>query len=123
MVAFILSIQSHNSQPAQITIKAERKKAFNISSAYHIETSYVKNDANCLERCLQNCRCQSFQICERTKCQLCSSHKDNNLTLHDDEDCVYATYEMRNPIGNVEVGFFKGLFFAYLRFMLQNLFI
>ena len=123
MVAFILSIQSHNSQPAQITIKAERKKAFNISSAYLIGTFYVKNPVNCLERCLQNCRCQSFQICKKTECHLCSSHKDNNLTLHDDGDCVYTTYEMRNLIGNVEVGFFKGLFFAYLRFMRQNLFI
>ena len=108
MATFILSIQSQDSQPAQITIKTEKKKVFDIS-ACHIDTFNTSefNMADCLERCLRNCRCQSFQICKKTAfewaCQLCSSHKDNNLSLHDDKDCVYATYEMRNSTGNVEV--------------------
>ena len=31
---------------------------------------------NCLERCLQNCLCLSFQMCaDANECQLCSSNK------------------------------------------------
>ncbi|CAB4041627.1 PREDICTED: uncharacterized protein LOC107347374 [Paramuricea clavata] len=85
-----------NSQP-QFTIKAVKQKAFDNSCL--VETFKIKsgNIADCLEHCLENCRCQSFQICGNTKCQLCSSHKkENSPLLHDKDDCVYATYEVRH---------------------------
>ncbi|CAB3983894.1 Versican core [Paramuricea clavata] len=85
-----------NSQP-QFTIKAVNHKAFDNScliDAFNISSG---NIAACLEHCLENCRCQSFQICENTKCQLCSSHKkENSSLLHDKDGCIYATYEMRH---------------------------
>ncbi|CAB3983898.1 Hypothetical predicted protein [Paramuricea clavata] len=79
-----------NSQP-QLTIKAEKNKAFYESC--HIGTFNIEsgNIADCLEHCLENCRCQSFQICQNTKCQLCSSHKqENSSLLHEKKDCIYA---------------------------------
>ncbi len=84
-----------NSQPRFI-LKAEKNKAFN--GSYLFATFNIKsgNIADCLEHCLEHCRCQSFQICHETKCQLCSSHKEENSSLLRDEDgCVYATYELR----------------------------
>ena len=85
-----------NSRP-QFTIKADKDKAF--SQSCLIETFTIKdgNIADCLEHCLEDCRCQSFQICQNKTCQLCSSHKEENSSLlHDQEGCVYATYEMRD---------------------------
>ena len=93
----------HNSQ-LQFTVKAEKNKAFDESCL--IETLPIKdgNAADCLEHCLEDCRCQSFQICQNTKCQLCSSHKaENGSLLHDNEGCVYATYEMRHLIETFQV--------------------
>ncbi|CAB4018970.1 Sphingomyelinase phosphodiesterase D, partial [Paramuricea clavata] len=86
-----------NSHP-QFTIKAVKHKAFDNSCL--VETFKIKsgNIADCLEHCLENCRCQSFQICGETKCrQLCSGHKNENSSLlHDKDDCIYATYEVRD---------------------------
>ena len=92
-----------NSQPRFI-IKADKNKAFHESCL--IETFTIKdgNIADCLERCLENCKCQSFQICQNTKCQLCSSHKEeNNSLLHDKENCIYVTYELQNLIETSQV--------------------
>ncbi|CAB4007280.1 Hypothetical predicted protein [Paramuricea clavata] len=91
-----------NSQP-QFTIKAEKNKVFDESC--HIGTFNIGsgNIADCLEHCLESCRCQSFQICNKTKCQLCSSHKkEKSSLLHDKDDCVYATYEVRHLTGHFQ---------------------
>ena len=84
-----------NSEP-QVTLQAQSNKAFDKSCL--IETFKITsgNIAECLEHCLENCRCQSFQICNNTKCQLCSSNKeDNGSLLHDNVDCIYAVYTTR----------------------------
>ena len=87
---------SFNSQP-QLFMKAEKNKAADQSCLFATFDSKNGNMADCLERCLENCRCQSFQICQNTKCQLCSSHKEENSSLlRDEDDCIYATYEMRH---------------------------
>ncbi len=92
-----------NSQP-QITLKAENKKAFNGSCLFATFNIKSGNIPDCLEHCLENCRCQSFQICHETKCQLCSSHKEENSSLlHDKDGCVYATYEIRHSTKNFQV--------------------
>ena len=84
------------SQP-QFTIKAEKDKAFNKSCLFATFNIESGNIADCLEHCLENCRCQSFQICQDTKCQLCSSHKEDIRSLvYKKDGCVYATYEMRH---------------------------
>ena len=92
-----------NSQP-QITLKAENNKAFDESCLFAKFNIKSGNIADCLEHCLENCRCQSFQICHETKCQLCSSHKEENSSLlHDKDGCVYATYEMRQSTKSFQV--------------------
>ncbi len=92
-----------NSQP-QITLKAENNKAFNGSCLFATFKIKSGNIADCLEHCLKNCRCQSFQICHETKCQLCSSHKEENSSLlHDKDGCVYATYEIRHSTKKFQV--------------------
>ena len=108
-------MQLHNSRP-QFTIKAEEKKAADESCLFKTFSIKTGNIADCLGRCLENCRCQSFQVCQNTKCQLCSSHKEENSSLlHDKNGCIYATYEMRNYTeSNVEVGFFKGSAYFYV---------
>ena len=82
---------------SQFTIKVDKNKAFGkscLSATFNITSG---NIGECLERCLANCRCQSFQICENTKCQLCSSHKEEeNSLLYAQVNCTYATYEMRH---------------------------
>jgi hypothetical protein len=93
-----------NSQPKFI-LKAENNKAFDVNSSL-VKTFDIQSEniAECLEQCLQDCRCQSFQICQNTKCQLCSSHKEENSSLlHDEDGCVYATYEMRQPTKTFKV--------------------
>ena len=92
-----------NSQP-QFAIKAGEKKAADESCLFINFNIKSGNIADCLVRCLENCRCQSFQICQNTKCQLCSSHKEENSSLlHDEDDCIYATYETRHLTETAQV--------------------
>ena len=99
LAAIILIISScakaslFNSQP-QFSVKAVANKAFD--DLCLIGTFNTGDIADCLEHCLQECRCQSFQICHNTKCQLCSSHKEENGSLlHGNHSCVYAMYEIQ----------------------------
>ena len=112
-----------NSQPP-ITLKAENNKAFNRSCLFATFKITSGSIADCLEHCLEDCRCQSFQICQNTKCQLCSSHKEENSSLlHEKDGCIYATYEIRHLTkkfqvmllfsGNVNGYFLLGFFFMY----------
>ena len=88
---------SMSSSEPWFTIQAEKNRAFDKSCLIETFDNKNRNIENCLERCLENCRCQSFQICQNTKCQLCSSHKEENSSLlHEKEGCVYATYGMRH---------------------------
>ncbi|XP_028403472.1 uncharacterized protein LOC114526154 isoform X2 [Dendronephthya gigantea] len=97
LFAILLNIHANmlNGQP-QFTLRTERNKEFDDSclvGTAHVESGGI---ADCFERCLENCRCQSFQICQNTKCQLCSSHKDDNSSLlHENNDCVYVMYDMK----------------------------
>ena len=81
----------------QFTLKVIKEKAFDkfwLFATFNITSG---NIAECLERCLENCRCQSFQICQNKTCQLCSRHKEEDISLlHAQKDCIYATYEMRH---------------------------
>ena len=101
-----------NSQP-QFTVIAETNKAFDKSCL--VGTFKTGDIADCLEHCLQDCRCQSFQICQNTKCQLCSSHKEENSSLfHEKEDCVYAMYGMQNKKLQVNIIYkFYTIFFLH----------
>ena len=92
-----------NDQPKFI-LKAENNKAFgsySLVKTFNIESG---NIAECLEHCLQDCQCQSFQICQNTKCQLCASHKEaNSSLLHEKGSCVYVTYKMQQSTTTFQV--------------------
>ena len=106
-----------NSQPKFI-LKAENNKAFDNSSL--VKTFNMKSEsiAECLEHCLQDCRCQSFQICQNTKCQLCSSHKEENSSLpHEKKGCVYVPYEVRQSTKIFQVQFVE-LWRYFIRFIM-----
>ena len=101
LFAFILTLQRHVvyasglANQLQFTLELENNKEFDkefcLVKSFEVETG---NIANCLEHCLEDCRCESFQVCQNTKCQLCSSHKEGNSSLLRDKDgCLYATYE------------------------------
>ena len=91
-----------NSQPKFI-LKAENSKAFHNSSLVKTINIQSGDISECLKHCLQNCRCQSFQICENKKCQQCSSRKEENSSLlHDKDGCVYATYETPHLTENLQ---------------------
>ena len=103
----------------RIILKAEKSKAFD--NFFLVKTLNMKsgNIAECLEHCLQDCRCQSFQICQNTKCQLCSSHKEENSSLlHDKDGCVYAMYEMpqSTQTSQVTCRIFYDILFGYYSF-------
>ena len=88
-------VSMSNIQPKFI-LKAGKNEAFDNSSLVKTFNMKGGNIAECLEHCLKDCRCQSFQICQSTTCQLCSSHKEENISLlHDKDGCIYVTYEMQ----------------------------
>ena len=88
-----IKVSMFTNQP-QFIVKAEANKAFDKFCL--IGTFSTGDIADCLQHCLQDCRCQSFQICQNTKCHLCSSHKEENSSLlHERNGCTYAMYEGR----------------------------
>ena len=126
LIVAMLATQSYpnafvfNGQP-QFTIKADKNKAFNESFLIGNFTITNGNIADCLERCLEDCRCQSFQVCENTKCQLCSSHKEENSSLlYDNNRCVYATYEIKNLFEMFQVYIISNVVFKYSAFLVPK---
>ena len=61
-----------------------------------INISGITAMENCLEHCLANCFCLSFQICEdEAECQLCSSNKYlNSQTMQQSQGCT--SYNFRD---------------------------
>ena len=115
LAAIILKVLSYTSasminSQSKFIIKAEKNKAFNESYVFATFDVESGNIADCLERCVQNCRCQSFQICQDTKCELCSSHKAENASLlQNRHGCVYAMYEMKHSKEDFKVKFISSV--------------
>ena len=54
---------------------------------------------NCLESCLEQCRCLSFQMCKNTECQLCSSTMElKTPSTRPTKDCIYLDFERYFPV-------------------------
>ncbi|XP_046850237.1 neurogenic locus Notch protein-like [Xenia sp. Carnegie-2017] len=51
--------------------------------------AWVENVSNCLQECLGECRCVSFQMCQTNNCQLCSGGDVGNLM--NQSGCSYFT--------------------------------
>ncbi|XP_028408168.1 delta and Notch-like epidermal growth factor-related receptor isoform X2 [Dendronephthya gigantea] len=92
------SASMFKSQP-QFSMTVDNNKAFDQSFSLGKYMIVNGGIAECLEHCLEDCRCQSFQVCQNTQCQLFSSHKDENSSLlHEEKGCVYVTYQMRDLV-------------------------
>ena len=51
---------------------------------------------NCLERCLADCLCMSFQMCDNKECQLCASNRHLNATaMHERKGCVNYDFDSK----------------------------
>ena len=53
----------------------------------------------CLAKCLEDCECLSFQICDFDRlCQLCSSNRYKNETFfHPGKGCTSFAFEREQP--------------------------
>ena len=52
------------------------------------------NMEECMGKCLENCLCQSFQLCNEIECQLCSSkHELIPSALRERQGCMYYDFE------------------------------
>ena len=87
-----------------------RKELYGHCSIANITTLNV---GQCLQRCLQNCLCKSFQLCgeksEIIECQLCSSNKYlHPAAMRHNENCSTFNFEQREEVGSMD--FCKGYF-------------
>ena len=78
---------------AKLVVQGEVNKAMYGHSFINISGMTM---ANCLEHCLANCLCLSFQICGHTsECQLCTANKYSNPhAMRQFEGCT--SYNFRN---------------------------
>ena len=88
MITAIISLDFVQSQN-QYTINGERDKAMDEEHVLDTLVMDGKSMDYCLGKCLQDCRCMSFQICHMRECQLCSSNKYKNFsTLQSKKGCT-----------------------------------
>ena len=59
----------------EFSIHVEHDKVLADHCALQNTTTVGEAMQDCLARCLANCLCMSFQICNMKECQLCSSDK------------------------------------------------
>ena len=54
----------------------------------------------CLAKCLEDCKCLSFQICDKDKiCQLCSTnHKQSERSFQPEKGCTNFVFEREQPL-------------------------
>ena len=53
----------------------------------------------CLAKCLEECKCLSFQMCEDDMCQLCSKNsKQNEGSIQQNKGCMSFVFERDQPL-------------------------
>ena len=78
----------------QFTINSEKDKAMDENYVFKTLVMDRKIIDYCLEQCLQDCLCMSFQICHMTECQLCSSNKYKDPSaLQSKKGCTNFVFE------------------------------
>ena len=65
-----------------------------------IESQPISRPLECYVKCMKNCRCLSYNVCNRGKlCELNSEKKDNNISLFEASDeCDYHQYEFSKQV-------------------------
>ena len=103
----ICQLRAGNYQ-AEMSLKMERNKALFGHSFLNI--SGLTMPDKCLEHCLKNCLCMSFQICDDTiECQLCLANKYlKPLEMKPSQGCTNYDFGNREEteVKNQSEGFF-----------------
>ena len=78
-----------------VTMTKQSNKEY--SKGYQLDEIGVKTEIECLQRCLENCRCLSFELCNSTICMLKSS--SNSSKVKPSTQCDY--FEFKQVQSNV----------------------
>ena len=65
-----------------------------------IESQPISLPLECYVKCMKNCRCVSYNVCNGGKlCELNSEKKENNISLYEaNDDCDYYEYEFSKQV-------------------------
>ena len=65
-----------------------------------IESQSISMPFECYVKCMKNCRCLSYNVCNGGKlCELNSEKKDNNISLYEArEECDYHEYQFNKQV-------------------------
>ena len=67
-----------------------------------VESQPINRALECHVKCMKNCRCLSYNVCNGGKlCELNSERKDGNISLYEaSDDCDYYEYEFSKKVSN-----------------------
>jgi hypothetical protein len=93
-----------------------RSYADKILVGYNYRNISIETPVECLQHCLADCICMSFQICNSPDCQLSSAHQylDTNTALQDSEGCHYQDFEYNVSITEVDRSPFRRTLFRFI---------
>ena len=80
---------------SNVNMKKQNNKEY--SKGYQLNEIGGKTEVQCLQRCLENCRCLSFELCNSTICRLQSS--SNSSKVKPSTHCNY--FEFKQVWSNV----------------------
>ena len=65
-----------------------------------VESRPISTPFECYVKCMKNCRCLSYNVCNGGKlCELNSEKKDNNISLYETSDeCDYHEYQFSKKV-------------------------
>ena len=72
-----------------VTMTKQSNKEY--SKGYELDEIGEKTEIQCLQRCLENCRCLSFELCNSTICMLKSS--SNSSKVKPSTQCDYFEFK------------------------------
>ena len=81
-----------------------------------VESLPISMPFECYVKCMKNCRCLSYNVCNDGKlCELNSEKKDNNISLYETtHECDYYEYQFSRKVSrnNISLHWKHGLSFV-----------
>lgn len=100
VIALVIYAQRSHADTSSCAEKFSTRKDENVFGKHRLRSSVVESKPvsrplECYINCMKNCRCVSYNICNRGKlCELSSQKKDDNISLYEaSDDCDYHEYE------------------------------
>ena len=105
MAIFVILV-TEGSLRSDYLIKSDKNKA--LHGHCDIFNTTTTNIGKCLQLCLGNCLCKSFQLChlndEKTECHLCSSDKYlHPAAMKDNENCSTYNIDIQRKVNELAV--------------------